>query len=94
MMEFLAQNHVTRQPCWWSIQENIFSKNLPDNGGYFPELRNAFVLPHQHSRRDVTCKPAIGYLFLPSTFASALLCATEIPIGRAYQGVLSLQTIV
>ena len=94
MMEFLVHNHVTRQPCWWSILENIFSKNLPDNGVYFPELRNTFVLPHQHSRRDVTCKPAIGYLFLPSTFASALLCATEIPIRRAYQGVLSLQTIV
>ena len=94
MMEFLVHNHVTRQPCWWSIQENFFSKNLPDNGVYFPEERNAFVLPHQHSRRGVTYKPAIGHQFLSSTFASALLCATEIPIRRAYQGVLSLQTIV
>ena len=72
----------------------FFSKNLPENGVYFPEEKNAFVLPHQHSRRDVTCKPAIGRLFLSSTFASALLCATELPIRRAYQGVFSLQTIV
>ena len=77
-----------------SIQENFFSKNLPDYGVYFSEERNTFVLPHQHSRRDVTCKPAISYLFLPSSFASALLCATGIPIRRAYQGVVSLQTIV
>ena len=77
-----------------SIQENFFSKNLPDYRVNFPEERNTFVLPHQHSRHDVTCKPATSYLFLPSSFASALLCATEIPIRRAYQGVLSLQTIV
>ena len=31
-----------------------------------PEERNAFVLDHQHGRRDVTCKPAIhmGILFM------------------------------
>ena len=27
-----------------------------------PEERNAFVLDHQHGRRDVTCKPAIPHL--------------------------------
>ena len=26
---------------------------------FFPEERNAFVLDHQHGRRDVTCKPTI-----------------------------------
>ena len=37
----------------------FFSKNLHKNGVYFPEERNAFVLDHQHGRRDVTCIPAI-----------------------------------
>ena len=55
---FLVCNHVTRRPCWGSKQKNI-SKNLLENRVQFPEERNAFVLDHQHSRRDVTCKPAI-----------------------------------
>ena len=29
----------------------------------FSEERNAFVLDHQHGRRDVTCKPAITSSF-------------------------------
>ena len=56
---FLVCNHVTRRPCWGSKQKNISSKNLHENRVQFPEERNAFVLDHQHSRRDVTCKPAI-----------------------------------
>ena len=39
--------------------EFFFSKNLHENGVKFPEERNAFVLGHQHGRRDVTCNPAI-----------------------------------
>ena len=56
---FLVCNHVTRRPCWGSIQQKFCSKNLHENGVQFPEERNAFVLDHQHGRRDVTCKPAI-----------------------------------
>ena len=39
--------------------KNISSKNLHENRVSFPEERNAFVLDHQHGRRDVTFKPAI-----------------------------------
>ena len=28
---FLACNHMARWPCWWSIQQNFFSKNLHEN---------------------------------------------------------------
>ena len=49
---FLVCNHVTRRPCWGSKQKNISSKNLHEN-------RNAFVLDHQHGRRDVTSKAKI-----------------------------------
>ena len=31
--------------------------NLHPNRVHFPAERNAFVLDHQHGRRDVTCKP-------------------------------------
>ena len=57
---FLVCNHVTRRPYWGSKQKNISSKNLHENRVSFPEERNTFVLDHQHGRRDVTCKPAIG----------------------------------
>ena len=47
--------------------KQIFLLNLHQNRIHFPAERNAFVLDHQHGRRDVTCKPAIGiriiYLF-------------------------------
>ena len=56
---FLVCNHVTRRPCWGSKQKNISLKNLHENRVQFPEESNAFVLDHQHGRRDVTCKPAI-----------------------------------
>ena len=36
-----------------------FLLNLHQNRVHFPAERNAFVLDHQHGRRDVTCKPAI-----------------------------------
>ena len=54
------------QPCWGSIEQNFFSKNLHENRIQFPEERNPFVLDRQHGRRDVTCKPAIhmGILFM------------------------------
>ena len=39
--------------------KEIFLLNLHQNRVYFPAERNAFVLDHQHGRRDVTCKPAI-----------------------------------
>ena len=29
---------------------------------------NAFVLDHQHGRRDVTCKPAIALVYFVSRF--------------------------
>ena len=54
---FLVCKHVTRRLCWWSVQQNFFLKNLHENRVMFPEERNAFVLDHQDSRRDVTCKP-------------------------------------
>ena len=39
--------------------QEIFLLNLHQNRVHFPAERNAFVLDHQHGRRDVTCKPAI-----------------------------------
>ena len=36
-----------------------FLLNLHQNRVHFPVERNAFLLDHQHGRRDVTCKPAI-----------------------------------
>ena len=39
--------------------KEIFLLNLHQNRLHFPAERNAFVLDHQHGRRDVTCKPAI-----------------------------------
>ena len=40
--------------------KEIFLLNLHQNRVQrFPAERNAFVLDHQHGRRDVTCKPAI-----------------------------------
>ena len=41
------------------ITKEIFLLNLHQNRVHFPVERNAFVLDHQHGRRDVTCKPAI-----------------------------------
>ena len=43
--------------------KEIFLLNLHQNRVHFPAERNAFVLDHQHGRRDVTCKPAMfaGY---------------------------------
>ena len=39
--------------------KEIFLLNLHQNEVHFPAERNAFVLDHQHGRRNVTCKPAI-----------------------------------
>ena len=44
--------------------KEIFLLNLHQNRVHFPAERNAFVLDHQHGRRDVTCKPAIVVLIL------------------------------
>ena len=45
--------------------KEIFLLNLHQNRVHFPAERNAFVLDHQHGRRDVTCKPAIKeYMWL------------------------------
>ena len=41
--------------------KEIFLLSLHQNRVHFPAERNAFVLDHQHGRRDVTCKPAIAY---------------------------------
>ena len=61
-MLFLVCNRVTRRPCWWSIQKNVFGKIcIKINRVHFPEERNAFVFDPQHGRRDVTCKPAIAW---------------------------------
>ena len=38
----------------------FFRNNLHENRVKFTKKRNAFVLDHQHGRRDVTCKPAIA----------------------------------
>ena len=50
--------HVTRQPCWMTIQYNYFLRNLHGNRVKVREARNAFVLVIQHGRRDVMNKPA------------------------------------
>ena len=42
--------------------KEIFLLNLHQNRVHFPAERNAFVLDHQHGRRDVTCKPAISMI--------------------------------
>ena len=42
--------------------KEIYLLNLHQNRVHFPAERNAFVLDHQHGRRDVTCKPAIETL--------------------------------
>ena len=60
--QFLVCNHVTRRPCWRSIQQNICLKNLHENRVKFPEERNAFVFYLQYGCRDVTCKPAMACL--------------------------------
>ena len=39
---FLVCNHVARRPCWGQYNRNVFSNNLHENRGYFPEKRNAF----------------------------------------------------
>ena len=39
--------------------KETFLLNLHQNRVHFPAERNAFVLDHQHGRRDVNCKPAI-----------------------------------
>ena len=44
--------------------KEIFLLNLHQNRVHFPAERNAFVLDHQHGRRDVTCKPAIAFRLL------------------------------
>ena len=44
--------------------KEIFLLNLHQNRVHFPAERNAFVLDHQHGRRDVTCKPAIAQVRL------------------------------
>ena len=43
--------------------KEIFLINLHQNRVQFPVERNAFVLDHQHGRRDVTCKPAIPQIY-------------------------------
>ena len=47
--------------------KEIFLLNLHQNRVHFTAERNAFVLDHQHGRRDVTCKPAISARGLDST---------------------------
>ena len=42
-----------------SKKKIVFSKNLQESRGYFPERRNAFVLDDQDGRCDVTCKPEV-----------------------------------
>ena len=43
--------------------KEIFPLNLHQNRVHFPVERNAFVLDHQHGRRNVTCKPAIFFKY-------------------------------
>ena len=38
----------------------FFSQNLHENGVQFPKEKDAFVLDHQHGRRDVSCKPVLN----------------------------------
>ena len=53
--------------------KEIFLLNLHQNRVHFPAERNAFVLDHQHGRRDVTCKPAIHLsIYLSIFFFDAL----------------------
>ena len=52
--------------------KEIFLQNLHQNRVHFPAERNAFVLDHQHGRRDVACKPAIGHFSLIQAKINAL----------------------
>ena len=58
LLLFLVCNHVTRRPCWWSIQRN-FSAKIASKYSSFPSGEKCFCFAHQHGRRDVTCQPAI-----------------------------------
>ena len=54
--------------------KEIFLLNLHQNRVHFPAVRNAFVLDHQHGRRDVTCKPAIKHHSCVILYCTALHC--------------------
>ena len=55
--------------------------NLHQNRVHFPAERNAFVLDHQHGRRDVTCKPAIRAVLNLVTFWSS----AKIDLGYVWE---------
>ena len=38
----------------------FFSQNLHEKSVQFPKEKDAFVLDHQHGRRDITCKPVLN----------------------------------
>ena len=79
---------------WGQYNIIFFPKNLHENRVKFPEERNAFVLDHQHGRRDVTCKPANPrevFPFLVQLFNDYMACASllEIRTRRKLGGVKS-----
>ena len=76
--QFLACNHVTRRPCWWRVsgQYNIiFSRRIYIKMRFSSQRRKMLLFftltHHQHSRRDVTYKPA-----LESRLQQTAICAT------------------
>ena len=77
--QFLACNHVTRRPCWWRVsgQYNniIFSRRIYIKMRFSSQRRKMLLFftltHHQHSRRDVTYKPA-----LESRLRQTAICAT------------------
>ena len=54
--------------------KEIFLLNLHQNRVHFPAERHAFVLDHQHGRRDVTCKPAIPTAHIPPSGHLSGIC--------------------
>ena len=56
--------------------KETFLLNLHQNRVHFPAERNAFVLHHQHGRRDVTCKPAIANVQIFKLWLTAAKNAT------------------
>ena len=56
----------------------FFSKNYHENGVKFPKENDAFVVDHQHGRRDDTCKPAIEFVVTYSSKSKTSIIAANL----------------
>ena len=64
----------------------LFWKNLQENGGKFPEERNAFVLSHQNGHHDITCKPARFHSRLSSVVPWKIISGRYWPFSHFHWG--------